>query len=343
MTDPGAGVNQCCSDWTSKVCATSQSSSLLEIWNGPGFQRARRAVALSPAENKLCLPVCPRLYDRQWSEWKFRIQPGGERFEQNQRIIAEDIANRELITRGMPIRMTITGSTYCNYDCIMCMCGRTPRRELPQSVWDQLPELLPYLWNLDVLGGEPLADRRVTQLLESFDTEKYPDARISLVTNGSLMTARYLSRINLNAIRGLTISLNAGTPESYRDVQRGEELGVVLENLDGLLKTRDDQAVDLNVQLSFVVQPEAIHTLEPFAKIAEERGLEIRLLPMTRIPDAAYYYTDPDKVARVVHHLDEFAKLVSNKPNWVRETRAVRDAVAATAASVQLGERSNPC
>ena len=338
VADPTGTVNQCCSEWTNQVCGRTSTGGLRELWNGPGYRRARQSIA-SGSANQLCRPVCPRLHDRDWAESKFRIYPGSERFEANQRRIADDLANRASVSTAMPTHMTITSSSYCNYDCIMCMCGRSPRRELPQAVWDELPEFLPYLWSLNVLGGEPLADPRVTDLLRTLDVDRYPDLGVSLITNGSLLNRRYLQHIDLQVFRGITISLNAGTPEAYLAVQRGVALEDVLLNLDELLKARAEQSAEFSLQLSFVVQPEAIHTLPEFGALADERGVDIRLLPMTRIPDGAYYYTDQEAVDRVLHHLTEFEKLSQAKPLWQREILGAKDAVRLTAAAAMARRR----
>jgi len=80
--------------------------------------------------------------DDAFGEGTIRIMNGSPRFVENQLWMAEDIAERREVTRARPTKISICPSTYCNYDCIMCDHGRTPRRELPPEIWDELPDFI---------------------------------------------------------------------------------------------------------------------------------------------------------------------------------------------------------
>jgi hypothetical protein len=82
---------------------------------------------------------------------------GSERFVRNQTLMAEDIAQGREVARCRPLYIAMGASTYCNYDCVMCVHGRTPRIDLRDAVWEELYEFLPTARSLTLLGGEPLA------------------------------------------------------------------------------------------------------------------------------------------------------------------------------------------
>ena len=329
VVDPDGSVRQCCSTWTVGDRGNLHDSSLAEVWNGAGYRAARRLMSGKDI-GSLCNPVCSRLHDRKLAETTFSIQSGTAAFVQNQLLIAEEIAERREEVRSKPLHLALCPSTYCNYDCIMCDLGHLPRRDLPESIWDELPSLLPTLKTLTLLGGEPLANPRTWEFLREFDTTRYPDAGLDLVTNGSLLTEKNLARIRNCALGDVTISLNAGDPETYVEVQSPTvSFEQVLQNLDALIRFRDSRPWWFGITLSFVVQSASAHSLIPFAEIAHARNLRIRFMAVN--PENhkhLNFYQDPDSVARVVEHVDRFIKWCERaRPEWLADARGVRQAV----------------
>lgn len=334
VVDPDGMVRQCCSTWTVGTRGNVHGGTLLGIWNGAGYQLARRQMS-SADHGALCQPICSRLHDRKYEEAQLRIQSGSDAFVKNQLLIAEDIAERRELVRSKPLRLAICPSTYCNYDCIMCDLGRTPRRELPESIWDELPELLPTLQSLTMLGGEPLANPSTMRFLREFDVAKYPDCAIDFVTNGSLLTESVLTRMQRCTLGDVTVSLNAGTPEVYEKVQRGISMAKVIENLDALIRFRARHHRWFGITVSFVVQPASSHTMIAFGELAHARNLRIRMMALNpENHEGLDFYPDGDVVARVLRDLDAFeAWARSVRPEWLPEIRGARAAVAAEAAS----------
>lgn len=338
VVDPDGRVRQCCSTWTAGDRGNVFEGSLLSIWNGEGYQRARRIMAGDQLD-ELCLPICSRLHDRKYAESAFMIQRGSEPFVQNQLLIAEEIATRAEVVRSKPLKLSLCPSTYCNYNCIMCDHGRSPRRELPEHLWDELPGLLPTLQSLTLLGGEPLAHPRTLKLLQDFDVAKTPDVAIDFVTNGSLLTAKVLKHLHRCTLGDITFSLNAGTPETYERVQRGIALERVHENIDNLIEFRRNHHRWFGITVSFVVQPAASHTLIEFAEFAHQRNLRIRLMALNpEHHEGLDFYQDEDAVQRVLRDVDrvlEWSKRV--RPEWVSEIAAARAAVVGEARERQRG------
>jgi MoaA/NifB/PqqE/SkfB family radical SAM enzyme len=334
IVDPNGKARQCCSTWTVGDRGNVLQASMLEVWNGPGYQAARRAMARAELGD-LCLPICSRLHDRKFEERRFQIQSGGEAFVKNQLLLAEEIAQRREVIQAMPLRIALCPSTYCNYNCIMCDHGRTPRRDLPESIWEELPRFLPTVQSLTLLGGEPLSNPHTWKFLRTFDVERYPDASLDLVTNGSLLTEHALKQIQRCALGDVTISVNAGTEEAYARVQRGTiSFEGLLANLDALIRFRESRPWWFGITLSFVVQPAASATLIPFGELAHARGLRIRLMALNpENHEGLDFYTDPDAVARVVEDVDRFVAWVERvRPEWLAEVRAARAAVLEEAA-----------
>ncbi len=333
VVDPDGRTRQCCSTWTVGDRGDARKNSLLELWNGAGYREARQVMA-SGEVKPLCNAICSRLYDLKFAETALRIQTGSKAFVDNQLLLAEDIAERREETRGKPLYLAICPSTYCNYNCIMCDHGRSPRRELPDRIFDELPELFPTLKNLTLLGGEPLANPRVMQLLRDFDVARFPDTAIDLVTNGSLLTARVLKHMTRCTLGDVTISANAGTPEVYQQVQRGLPMAQWLENVDALIEFRRTHHRWFGITLSFVLQPASAHTVLEFAQLAHQRNLRIRLMAMNpENHEGLDFYLDDQKVAGVLHHAAQLVAFCEkHRPEWLAEARAGLSAVREEAA-----------
>jgi pyruvate-formate lyase-activating enzyme len=345
LTDPDALVHQCCSDWTVGPRGDRRVSTLREIWNGPGYRAARRLMLRGPITD-LCRPVCPRLHDRANEASRFSVIPGSPGFVRNQELMLEDIAEGREELRSMPLNIGLCPSTYCNFDCIMCGYGRTPRRDIPEEVWDELPYFLPTLSTLVLLGGEPLANPRTMTFLRAFDSARWPDTGISVTTNGSLLTRATLRHLASCPFASILVSVNAGTAETYEAVQRGTPFQTLLENLDALVEFRAAHNRPFDLRTGFVVQPANAHTLIAFGELTAARGLGIRLLPLHSNPSHSLdYYGDPDEVARVLESLDGFAAwAAARQPGWLVEIRAIRSAILAETARLGIagieGERA---
>lgn len=333
IVDPDGRVRQCCSTWTVGDRGNVHVDSLAGVWNGPGYQSARRAMA-GKAISALCQPICSRLYDEKFSERQLRILSGSDAFVKNQLLLAEEIAERREVLSARPLVIAVCPSTYCNYDCIMCDHGRSPRRDLPESIWDELFEFLPTLSSLTLLGGEPLANPLAMRFLRAFDVARFPDCKVDLVTNGSLLGEQALRHLRRATLGDVTVSLNAGTPEVYERVQRGVALSQVLANIDALIAFRRTHHRYFGITVSFVLQPAASHTLVEFGEIARARGLRIRLMALNpENHEGLDFYEDDAQVAKVLADTDRFLAYCERvRPEWVSEVRAGRAAVLEEAA-----------
>ncbi len=330
VVDPDGKARQCCSAWTVGDRGNVHDTSLDALWNGDGYRSARRVMA-GEELSALCNPICNRLHDRAFAETALKIVSGTDAFVRNQLLVAEDIAERREVARGKPLELILCPSTYCNYDCIMCQHGRSPRRDLPDRVLDEAEALLPTLRSLTFLGGEPLANPRTMKFLRDFDVATLPDLRVDLVTNGSLLGERALSKLGRSPFGDVTISLNAGTADVYEKVQRGLGLSEILANVDALIELRRSHPRWFGITLSFVVQPTNAHTLVDFAKIADARGVRIRLMALN-VEQALEldFYADADAVARVLEHVDALETFAADRrPEWLTEVRGVRAALLA--------------
>jgi len=336
ITDLGK-VTQCCIDWTHGLRGQVQEASLMDIWNGPEYQSAR-AMMSGGDVGDLCRPICPRLHDRQWDSSRFFMSPGSTEFVRNQEQIARDIASGSATTAAKPLQLIINGSSYCNFDCIMCLCGRTPRNEVRESLWDEIEDLVPFLKGITLLGGEPLANASTMRFLRRLKVDALPHLSVDLVTNGSLFTPDGLAQLNRCPLGEITVSVNAGTSETYERIQRGGVFADTLSNIDALLAFREAHARYFGIKLGFVVQRDAIDDLLAFGQLADQRNLPIRLLPLHRVVDRPdlWFYDDPDTVEEIKEGLSKLrAWSMRQRPEWLREIDGVTQSILSEARVAQ--------
>ena len=328
ISDPDGRVRQCGADWTNGDRGNIFEQSLLEVWNGPGYREERRAMGAHALEGR-CNDLCLRLHDLRFAEKRFRVQRGADAFVKNQLLIAEDIAERREVTRGRPMYVVLNPSTYCNYDCIMCLYGRTPTREIPVGMWEELRELYPTLKQLTMLGGESLANPYTWRMLEELDVRRFPDAEVDIYTNGSLFSDKALAQIQNAALGDITLSLNAGNAESYAKIERGLPFEEVIANLDRLMRFRASRQRWFGITLSFIVQEDSVGSMMEFGEIARQRNLRIRLVALhTGHCPELNFYEDPDRVARVMEHVDRFAAWTARvRPEWIPQVQSARSAL----------------
>jgi MoaA/NifB/PqqE/SkfB family radical SAM enzyme len=331
MTGHDGNVHQCGGNWSDIPRGSIYENSLMEIWNGPGFEEARHLMGKATVDT-LCNAICTRLYDGVLHEKKFKIRAGSEVFVKNQLLLAEEIAERKEIIQGLPTHMSLCPSTYCNYNCVFCDHGRRQRWDMPERIWEELPLFLPTLKTLTLLGGEPFANSRVWEFLTTFDTEKYPDVRLDIFTNGGLMTEKLLRRVRSSSLGEITISLNSGAADVYEKIENPSvPFDQVLKNVDALIRFRDDFNWWFGITLSLIVMRENSHTLIRFGQLALERNLHMRLVGL--LVDGRYeglnYYKDPDAVTKVVADLDEFIRWATHvgRPDYVSQAKGAREAV----------------
>jgi len=328
VSDLDGVAHQCCSTWTHGNRGNIFEKSIGEIWFGDGYTKARKLM-LTKEYKKLCKSICPRVYDRKKSLNHFKIIDGSKEFVSNQRLIYQEMIQGISKTKAKPLYMALCPSTYCNYDCIMCLHGRTPTRNLPGHIWQQIEEFLPTLHNLTLLGGEPLANKKVLEFLESHDRVSFPDLNIDLITNGSLLNKNTLKRLRNCNFGALTISVNAGSDEVYENVMRGYTYQQLLQNLEDVCDYRASQNKWFDITLSFVVQPKNSFDLINFIELAQSKNFNIRLIPLSpdSVPELNFYGNkmEHDKVLYDIEKAIKYIKIFI--PIWNTEITALYESV----------------
>jgi len=307
----------CCTAYQVEPGRWSRTSNLHDLWNGPGMRQFRQALT-SDNPYTSCRTTCPKLEGGSHLAASLELRGGPEFFIERQITLVEDLLNGSEELRTGPLEICFPTTTYCNYDCLMCPYGQigTLDDELPESFYAQLGELIPGMYLIEALGGEPLASKVFRDFLAGFDFPSHPHIRMSLITNGSYLTPKEQQRLSHVPFTNLTCSLNAATPESYLKVNRGLPYERTRENLDELLRRRHEGTFGGAITYSMVLLKSNYHEIRQFAELARKDGVQFRyMLPMHNLNDESIM-TMPDIMKEALSALELTAQEEWKRGQW---------------------------
>ena len=178
-------------------------------------------------------------------------------------------------------RVYIEVTNKCNLNCSTCM----------RNVWDvkfgnvtdeMFGRILAGLGNFAnkpevFFGGygEPLSHPNILRMVERAKAQGH---RVSLITNGILLTERVIEKLIDLHLDMLWVSLDGASPECYADVRLGDALPVVLENLKRLQTKKYFKFGGSNwsghpkLGIAFVAMRRNIHDLSEVIRLGSRLG-----------------------------------------------------------------------
>jgi MoaA/NifB/PqqE/SkfB family radical SAM enzyme len=207
---------------------------------------------------------------------KLGLQPGDEI-----RIVPgeESLRLRSSITTLRRVYIEVTNK--CNLHCSTCM----------RNVWDVgygslsfgmferiLSDLEAFLEKPELFFGgygEPLSNPACLAMIERAKERGF---RVSLISNGILLTEEVTQKLVELKLDMLWVSLDGASPECYADVRLGDALPSVLQNLT-CLRTQKDQTSGISnwagypkLGIAFVAMGRNIHDLENVIRLGTRLG-----------------------------------------------------------------------
>lgn len=154
----------------------------------------------------------------------------------------------------------------CNLSCSYCRASAEPAPSANELSTDEIKRLIreiaPLGAMLIISGGEPLLRS------DLFEVAKYAvnsGVRVSLATNGTLITPEIVDRILLSGISRVSISLDGASAET-NDATRGEG------SFDLALRGMRALSGRVEFQINMTVTPRNADDLDPLLDLAEREG-----------------------------------------------------------------------
>jgi MoaA/NifB/PqqE/SkfB family radical SAM enzyme len=224
-----------------------------------------------------------------------------------------------------PLDLVMGVASHCNIECGFCVGPKGSYGELTDARRDEVITWLPSLMSLTVSGpGEPLMSRNYLALLEDVARRAYPSLRVSLTTNGTLLTPAFLARHAAVRWSSVRISLNAGSEGTHARMTGKRLWPRVMENLDALSALRDTRDKTLEITLSCVLSEMVMGDLHRFAELVTSRGTHVVVEPMYGDMNSLSPWTRPDTLRLMAAELGAVADAYALKnPPLAKALRAV--------------------
>ncbi len=274
----GGTFGPCCSDNLVTPGASEPGKRIMDIWKGPFMRSVRRAI--STGEPRLtCRTNCPFLVGGPALQEGMFLRGGSPNVVLTGIERVRDLFEAREVPSAPPAVVCFSATSWCNFDCLMCWCGADGSQDTQpdDSFYDELLELVLSGTSIEVNGGEPLVAPRFRAFLDRLSTRDIRTAPVSLITNGSLLTPDVFDRW-AHLFRGLTVSLNAATPDTYLAVNRGTPWARVRSNLDHILEMRRDGGCRSGVTYSMVILQRNLEEIPAFLDLALRDGVDVRFM-----------------------------------------------------------------
>lgn len=182
------------------------------------------------------------------------------------------------IVKNMPTEIYLCYDTVCDSKCIFC---RDEIIDNNSNTNDKLSQII--LENADALfqnakkvylngGGEIFFSKNSRKLIKHL-TEKFPDIKYDIITNGHYFTSSFIKTLNLqNKINSVAISIHATTNETYQKIFRSEfDLDSAVKALDICSQMKINGEIS-KLDINFVVSALNYKEMPDFAELAVRFG-----------------------------------------------------------------------
>lgn len=202
----------------------------------------------------------------------------------------------------------------CNFQCKMCYvcrpasCKQSISRERSASEWISMAKEVRDAGALFITltGGEIFLRKDIQEIYESIAEMGY---RITLYTNGSLITpqiAKWLSRIPPSLV---SITLYGASEKTYEDVCGNPQgFGMTMRGLDALI------GEGINVEIKTTVIRDNYRDYEKMAEIAKNRGIGLSVVDYIS-PRREESYSDPiehrlspTELVKYIQYVEEYKR-----------------------------------
>ena len=262
---PTGDASLCC--YLKKSAGKIEGNNLLDVYNSPAAQEIRESIL--DGTFKFCnLEACPHFSSGDLPLKKDCIDtPFAE-------IAAENLTIMEKKS------IWISFDNRCNLRCISCRKDFIKYSEDEhKNVEGLLDAVRADLSSLDQIGlcgsGDPFASPSIRNFLYNFDASKYPNLRITILTNGQHFDEQTWDKMKKgrSAIKSVQVSIDAATKEVYESIRIGGSFEKLRKNLDFISQLRKQNHIDEFI-ISFVVNAINFSEMDTFVDLGKELGCD---------------------------------------------------------------------
>lgn len=204
-------------------------------------------------------------------------------------------------------------TTQCNFSCLTCI-RNSWRDELGHMggetfarLMDNLGEL-PHLQTVHFGGfGEPLSHPGIFEMLKAV---KGLGLRTEMITNGSLLSEKFIKELINLGLDVLYVSLDGPDEEEYNQIRQGADFNQVFNNILNLNRIKKELGVDNpKLGIEFVAMKKNFHKLPKLMRLAWE--IKAHTVVVTNV--LPYHQSLKDEI---LYDMDDTGELFGNQ-SWL--------------------------
>jgi len=179
-------------------------------------------------------------------------------------------------------------------------------------------------------------------------TNACPRALMYVTTNGSSLTASNIEKLlNLHYMRQITISVDAGTKETYESIRKGGKWEVLIRNISRLIEEKKKRKLNRSViSTNFVVMKSNFRELPLYVKKMANLGVDIIGTVNAHNTHSSDFnqgiFDLPWKVNDVAEERERVVKEVLNI-DLPQKTKLLLTSFTPTKQSIECSERGASC
>ena len=236
----------------------------------------------------------------------------------------EYVAGADVMT-AKPTMISLISTADCNIDCPGCSQNMV-RLVKVQHRAGTVPDILahvPYLYQFIWHGGEPYLIKRFRQFVDDFRTEDNPNLAFGFTSNGTMLTAKELEKLDKFPRINASISVDSFNKASFEKIRAGADFDKVLPNVLRAVATYD--APDRVFSVGMIVCKSNFLELAANLDYAIEHDIGLNLSPVVIYP-----------VTEQLNIFEDHAEQTRGWQEALDEAKAImRRAVAAQRTSVR--------
>lgn len=261
-----------------------------QLWNGAEIREIRRSI-LDGDFTYCSRKACPYIVHGTLPTRAEIADPS----------LRDIIDNHRVVLDSAPSRVTLGHDPSCNLACPSCRTELITLRTEARAAFDDASRniLLPLLEGetatvIVATDGDPFASKHYRNLLHGLDPVRHAGIRISLITNGLLLTREEWESLGhvQKLIGSVGVSIDGARAATYENLRRPGKWSVITENMAFLAALRRDGKLPY-LHLQFVVQRENFEEIAEFVTLGKHWGVD--LVRFIRLVNIGSY--DADKFA----------------------------------------------
>ncbi len=221
-----------------------------------------------------------------------------------------------------PIRAGISVTHNCNSRCITCNFWKSESQN--ELTLTEMVDILRQvrslgITDLNLTGGEPLLRSDLPDIILAASNLKFD--RISVTTNGLLLTQEKIEQLVKNGLTSIYISLNGN--EKVHDTTRGINGAYTrtLESIRALVELRNSKFPNLQISMQTVVMGITIDQILDMVNVCRQFDIGFSLSPLNT---SRPWQSDTDPALKVIHQ-EQFCSIIKDlhhmKKNYPRLIR----------------------